>query len=334
MKDMNFPAEICVKAQRMIDDRHKKAETQYENRRAEIERAAPEVSEVFRQAAGVSSELTRLIISKKGNFREQFERIKKNNTDAHHFIREILSAKGYPADYLEIKYTCPVCGDTGFTEEGLRCGCFTELAAKLSAEELNASANMPDCDFEHFSAGFYPKEKNDEGVIPFEKMQEIFNYCKNYAENFSLSSRSLLMLGKTGTGKTHLSLSVAKEVIKNGNTCVYGSVINFLRGIEKEHFGRAAADEDTFERLIACDLLILDDLGAENNSPFYESTTYNIINTRINLQKPVIISSNLSPSELGNKYNERIISRIFGVYKILRFYGNDIRQEKMLRGLV
>jgi len=82
--------------------------------------------------------------------------------------------------------------------------------------------------------------------------------------------------------------------------------------------------------LLDCDLLILDDLGSEHHTAFYESTLYNIINSRINMGKPVIISCNLSGEELSAVYNERIVSRLTCTYTILPFYGKDIRQQKML----
>lgn len=329
---MNYTPEICAKAQRIIDERHAAAASQLAYREAEIERSAPEIVEIRRQAASAVTQLSKLIISRNGNFSENFERIKKNNLEAQEYIRQILVSKGYPEDYLEIKYSCSNCRDTGYGDDGRRCSCFTELASRLASEELNKSANMPDCDFEHFDLSYYSRDLDGNGVVPYDKMSEVYRFCRIYAQQFSKSSQSLLMLGKTGIGKTHLSISIAKEVIKNGFTCVYGSVMNFLGEIEKEHFGRGEHGRDTMSSLIETDLLVLDDLGSENYTSFYESVLYNIINTRINLNKPTIISTNLTTDELSGKYNERILSRIFGVYILLRFYGRDIRQQRRLRG--
>ena len=82
--------------------------------------------------------------------------------------------------------------------------------------------------------------------------------------------------------------------------------------------------------LINTELLVLDDLGSEFSTPFYESVIYNIINTRINMGLPTIINTNLDTNELQKKYNDRIISRIFCVYKTLYCLGVDIRQIKRL----
>ncbi len=322
---MNYSPEISAKAQRIIDERRTKASLQLEERRKEIEKNAPEVLEIQRQAALAASELSKLIINHKNSFSESFSRIKKNNLDAQNYIREILSSKGYPEDYLDIKYHCSNCRDTGFDDNGTRCICFKELASSLSIEELNRSANMPECDFEHFKLSYYSEKPDPNGVRPYENMREVFRFCKRYAEGFSLKSGSLLMIGNPGLGKTHMSVSIAKEVLKKGYTCAYGSVQNYLIDIERERFGRGVPGKDTLSLLLSADLLVLDDLGSENCTQFTESVLYNIINTRINTSVPTIVNTNYSAAELRSKYNPRIISRLFGEYSKVNFYGQDIR---------
>lgn len=325
---MNYSPEICTKAQRIIDERRTKAEYQLENRRREVYGSAPEIIEIEKQAASAVTELSKLIISRRGNFSDSFERIKKNNLDARRYIKEVLSSHGYPEDYLEIKYSCSECSDTGFNANGRRCSCFTELAARLSVEGLNKSANMPDCDFDHFSLDYYSRAADANGVVPYENMKEVLRFCMRYAASFSASSGSLLLMGNPGLGKTHLSISIAKEVLRAGFTCAYGSIQNYLSDIEKEHFGRGEQGKDTLSVLMETDLLVLDDLGTENFTQFYESVLYNIINTRINTSRPTIVSTNFTPEELQKKYNGRIISRLFGVYSKVNFYGTDIRFER------
>lgn len=325
---MKFSPEICTKAQRIIDDRRSRAELQLENRRAEVYKNAPEVIEVEKQEANAAAEISKLIISRNGSFADNFEKIKKNNLDAHKFKREILSAHGYPEDYLEINYSCPICSDTGFEDSGKRCSCFVKIASQLAVEELNKSANMPDCDFDHFDLDYYSKTADLNGVVPYDNMREVLRFCMRYAADFSDYSRSLLLMGNPGLGKTHLSISIAKEVLKAGFTCAYGSIQNYLTEVEKEHFGRGEQGKDTLSILTTVDLLILDDLGTETSTQFYESMIYNIINTRINTSRPTIVSTNFSADELQKKYNSRIISRLFGEYSKVNFYGTDIRFER------
>ena len=79
------------------------------------------------------------------------------------------------------------------------------------------------------------------------------------------------------------------------------------------------------------DLLILDDLGTEFHKQFYQSTVYNIINTRMNRDLPTIISTNLNHNEISALYDERITSRIYTTYTCLHFVGQDVRVLKKSR---
>lgn len=322
--------EIRLKAINEIEKRRLAAENEHELRKREVLAAIPEIGEIESRLTQTASELSKLIIYRQGSSSDSFVRLRDNSIQAQKMIKLALTSKGYPEDYLDMHYRCSVCHDTGFLEFGGRCDCFKRLAARIAAEELNRTANMPEADFAHFSLDYY-RGVTINGVDCYEKMSQVLTFCIQYAESFSPSSQSVLMFGRTGTGKTHLSLSIAKEVMQKDFTVVYGSVMNFLRSIEKEHFGRSEENSDTLAVLLDCDLLVLDDLGSEHHTAFYESVLYNIINTRINLRKPVIVSSNLSISELSNAYNERIVSRLMCTYTTLAFYGKDIRQEKKFR---
>lgn len=323
-------SEIRQKANAEMERRKLRAENDAADRQREIYKKIPEIEEIRRMLAKTATELSRLIIGRKGNFEENFERLRKNNLDGAHMIAELLKANGYPEDYLEVHYRCNECHDTGFTDSGM-CDCMKRLINKIASEELNRSANLPNADFSHFNLDYYRGIVID-GIDCYSLMSKNLSFCIEYARHFKEGADSLLLIGKTGVGKTHLSMAIAKEVINNGYNVIYGSVINILRSIEKEHFGRAEESSDTLESVCACDLLIFDDLGSEHHTPFYESTLYNIINTRINTGKPMIISTNLSKEELASTYNERLISRIFCCCTILPFAGRDVRQLKRING--
>ena len=329
---MAFDKSIYEKAENEIKNRRMRAESDAEARAAEVYQKIPEIKEINVRLSQTSVELSKLILRNKGDFKENFEKLKTQNLQGQEMVRTLLKNGGYPADFLEPKYICEKCRDKGFYD-GQRCSCFEKLLTRFAVEKLNSEANMPDCDFEHFSLSYYKGITTDAGVDCYKKMSDNLNFCRQYAERFSTDSQSLFLLGKTGVGKTHISLSIAKEVVQKGYTAAYGSLLNYLRIIEKEHFGRSENPEtDTLQILINADLLILDDLGSEFRTSFYESVIYNIINSRINLGLPTIINSNLSITELQNNYNDRIISRLSSVYCMIPFVGDDIRQIKRLKG--
>ena len=313
-------------ALRIISTRRNSARTQQEERIQEIETRIPEVVEINRQLFRTSRNLLE-IIRDGGNVSEQVESLRRQNQQGQAMIRTLLEQHGYPADYLEWHYTCEKCQDTGFFQ-GKTCSCLTELVAKLSAEKLNQSVRFEQCSFENFSLDYYKGLHTENGGSCYNAMQRVLYFCREYARHFTPESPSILLFGKTGLGKTHLSLAIANQVLRRGYSVLYDSVINFLRQVEREHFGRASGDDDTLELLLSCDLLILDDLGTEFHSQFYQSTIYNIINTRMNRNRPTIISTNLNYDEISHQYDERITSRIYTNYNCYQFVGQDVRVLK------
>ena len=273
-----------------------------------------------------SIDLSRAIISGSNAIDKIIEDIKKKNLENQLMIKIMLKEFGYPEDYLKAKFTCPVCNDSGYVN-GSRCNCFNELIKKYTVDELNESCKIELHDFDEFNLGLYSNIPDDKsGIIPRERMNEIIIQCKNYVDTFSKDSCSLFFLGKTGLGKTFISSMIAKALIDKGFNVVFDSINNFLIRAENDHFGRS--NGNTVETILNADLVILDDLGSEFSTPFNNSTIYNIINTRINMGVPTIVSTNLSLSELNEKYDDRIISRLTGMYTPYRFFGTDIRQVK------
>ena len=99
-----------------------------------------------------------------------------------------------------------------------------------------------------------------------------------------------------------------------------------------QKFGRDEAERDV-ERVLNCDLLILDDLGTEMVTTFVQSALYQIINGRLLEKKSTIVSTNLMPEAIAQRYSGQIASRIEGEYQLLPFVGEDIRVLKKKRGL-
>lgn len=234
---------------------------------------------------------------------------------------KLLSEYGVNIYALSPDYNCKKCNDTGYVS-GKLCDCVKLLAKDTYYKALCEQMPIDKCKFSSFDISLYPNEDKA-------NMTDIFEFCKAYADDFSAESKSLLFLGRTGLGKTHLSLSIANVVIDKGFGVIYGSSQNFLNQIQDEAFGRSQGD--TLNALLDCDLLILDDFGTEFMSSYISTAIYNILNSRILRSIPTIISSNLSISEINSTYGERIMSRIIGNYVIKQFSGKDIRQIQMLR---
>ncbi len=318
-------SEIFDKTHAILSQRRAKAIAENDRRIAEINEKIPEIKEINDALYNTGKELIRIISEAKGaDVSEKIEQVKRNNLGAQEVAEQLLSANGYPSDYLAMNYSCPKCGDTGYIN-GIFCDCFNRLTAKLTTEALNQKAQLSLSSFNTFSLDFY---KGGD----YAAMERILSFTKNYAAQFSRNSESILIFGNTGLGKTHISLAIANEVLKKGYSVIYDSTMNILRDIEKEHFSHEKSTE-MLDLVCDVDLLILDDLGTEFESKFYNSAIYNIINSRLVKNLPTIINTNLDFSAISARYGGKIASRIITIYNCLEFKGDDIRLQKKQKSM-
>ncbi|MBQ2391603.1 MAG: ATP-binding protein [Clostridia bacterium] len=257
---------------------------------------------------------------------ESVKKASEKSLDLQRQRTEYLKENGIEEDDFNPDYSCKVCNDSGYVN-GKLCSCVMALAKKYAIDELNEDTPLSQCRFENFSLDYYSDEPLYGGPSARETMTKICGYTVNYADNFTPQSESLFFFGKTGVGKTHISLSIVNEVVKKGYNVIYMPLGKLLRKIENEYFGNSNSGE-TLNSAISCDLIVLDDLGTEFSTQFTNSTIYEIINSRILSGRPTIISTNLDVEEIEKKYSQRITSRIFGCYRLFEFVGEDIRTLK------
>ncbi len=322
---MRYGEEAYKRAQEELKRRRESAETLTWLRREEVLKKCPELTVVEEQMKCAVLEATSLL-GKDENIEKTIKKLRRQNLHAQKDREELLKLAGFPKNYLEQQYECPLCEDKGYVD-GRYCACHLNLLKKYACEELSRTSPSAACTFENFDLSFYPVKKDpDTGVKTRDWMKSVLNYCQNYADTFTLKSNNVHLCGRTGLGKTHLSLAIANAVTQRGYSVIYITAQNMLRRLEKEHFSRDL-EETSEEFYLDCDLLIIDDLGTEFQTSFSDSALYNIINSRILTGKPVIVNSNLSADELDKKYGERMASRI-GSYDLVTLRGSDIRQLK------
>lgn len=323
---MSYSKATLSKAAQILESRRNKAQRTQMARHLAVTEKLPVISKYESQLSETGLSVVKAI-GMGSDAKEYIEQLSQLNLAIQDKIKSILKENGYPEDYLETPFTCKECSDTGY-KCGYICECRKELLKQIAKEELAAVSTSDKCRFDNFSIEYYPDPTDSIlGVSPKKRMNEILEYCKCYAEDFDTESESLYMHGATGLGKTHLSLAIANVVAEKGYRVIYDTAQNLISSLEKEKFSYSGSNERENE-ILDCDLLIIDDLGSEFSTQFTVAAIYNIVNTRINRSKPVIISTNLNETELESKYTQRITSRIIGNYVSLLFLGKDIRQLK------
>lgn len=319
---MAYSKETYKKAEQELAQRRNRALAEREDRHRIAVESVPEILETEERMSAAGLATIKALGMGAVDAKEYIRKLSEINLNAQAQRRMFLKKAGFPEDWLDVHYSCPKCEDKGFVN-GIMCDCFKDLLKSLEYEKLCSKLPVGSCRFDNFKLDYYP---DGAGTSPRRRMESVLNYCKTYATDFSRRSPSLLLYGKTGLGKTHLSLAVAGKAVESGYGVIYTSAQNLFNKLEKEKFGRS--DGNTEETILDCDLLIIDDLGAEFTTQFTVSSLYNIINSRELEGKPTIISTNLTPEQLTSTYSERIASRILSNFVMLYFDGLDIRQIK------
>lgn len=247
--------------------------------------------------------------------------------------KQLLVQSGYPADYLQLTFSCPDCQDTGFIGNE-KCHCFKQSMVDLLYSQSNIREVLKKENFDTFDMRYYSTQKDRRlGISPRENMQSVVNTCRDFISQFDSQDRNLLLYGDTGVGKTFLTNCIARELLDTSHTVIYLTAFHLVDILQDNTFGSDDLDdsgENMFGYILDCDLLIIDDLGTELNNSFITSQLFLCINERLLARKSTIISTNLSLDELQNEYSERIFSRLVSNYEILLILGDDIRIKKAI----
>lgn len=249
--------------------------------------------------------------------------------------RVLLKSGGYPADYLELRYECQDCRDTGYID-GRKCHCFRQREINLLYSQSNIKEVLKHENFDTFSYEYFDDEKIDgrSGKTSKEYMKQVVSICRSYVDSFAGRKDNLLFTGKTGLGKTFLSNCIAKELIERSYSVVYLPAVEMFDIFSIDRFNRDSTEEDRdrSQFLLECDLLIIDDLGTELINTFTTSQLFYVVNERLARKKGTIISTNLPVNEMRDEFTDRVMSRIMSQYTVIPLYGEDIRIQKKFKG--
>lgn len=324
---MSYPRENYIKVKQLLAQRRQRANDTFEAHRTELCEKYPAIASVEQALSATGLNIYAEALKGQDGLEERIARLQKENGELIAARESLLKQYGYPTDYLDIVYVCPLCRDEG-SINGRMCSCMRKELTMLGFETSGIGKLIKKQSFETFDLSYYSFNKE-----VYKQMERTLSDCRQYAEEFSGSGDpSLFFAGGTGLGKTHLCTSIAKRVIERGFDVVYETAANIFSGFEQERFNRSYRDEseNKTDRYFGCELLIIDDLGTELSNQFTVSVLYNLINTRHNADKSMIINTNLSKEDLMNRFEQRIYSRLAGEFIAMRFSGRDIRMQKII----
>ena len=175
------------------------------------EEKIPRLAEIRREIANLGLKKARLILgADQGEDFDLAATIKSLGDER----RTLLEKEGFPPDYLELHYDCPVCKDTGFVN-GEKCACFRKAAVDLLYTQSNIRDILDKENFASFTFQYYSSDFQDpgSGITALEAAHQAYDKAWDFINCFQKDFNNLMIYGDTGVGKTFLTHCIAKELL-------------------------------------------------------------------------------------------------------------------------
>jgi DNA replication protein DnaC len=266
-----------------------------------VNKKIPRVAEIDREIFQCGMENTKRIFKNPDKADEYNRDFKENLRKLENEKSNLLKVNGISADYNKYKYKCENCSDTGYDKDGKKCQCFKQKLINAAYSVSNIEETIKTQNFDTFSFDYYSKDVGENGVSVYDNMTKIYNNCKRFCDNFD-----------------------------NETMVIYIRATKLFSINEDYKFGRNT-DRSVIDNIYKADLLIIDDLGTEPFNKNNLAFLFDVINERTANNKKIIINTNLQISEITKMYSMRFTSRLYEYFMMYKFYGEDIRIQKLRR---
>ncbi len=211
-------------------------------------------------------------------------------------LKNAVFAAKLDRNVIEPPCRCKLCNDTGIIN-GKYCKCVIKRVINSESENLV----LPQTDFTE-------AQKTAPKAI-----SKVYGAARKYIDEYQSGAKPFFIIaGSSGTGKTVLASAIATEFMKNGASAVTVSAFDFVKRA-KDYHTQFAIDNynDLFTPMLDCDVLVIDDLGTETMlKNITREYLYTVINERWLRKKHTVVTSNLKPEALIDRYGEAIFSRL------------------------
>ena len=323
---MAYSAEVVKRARARLAQAKEDRESENRQHLAEAYARVPRIKEIDLQLRRTMAQAAQAAFLQGSDGRDMLEQVRNSNLELQQ-ERAILAMEYFEPGYLDESPICDSCGGSGYIGSTM-CECLLELCRQEQKREVSILSGSKDA-FNQFRLDYYPDRPDPKyGASPRVIMDRNFKICRSYALNFDLNAGNLLFVGGTGLGKTFLSACIARTVADRGFSVVYETSNHLFSKLEQAKFNPSEESRREAAKFLDCDLLIIDDLGTEMPGQFVTAALYSLLNDRILMGKPMVISTNLNVEEMSRRYSPQIASRLQGGFLGLTFVGEDIRVLK------
>jgi len=293
-------------------------------RRTAILQAHPRLAEL----EGEVSRALRLFVAGQGEGQAVEEAREKRAL----YLRE----HGLPQDYAEPRWSCAECQDESYVG-GRPCHCRQQAELVHILGNSGLPPKLRAQTFARFDLSWYSRSAMTPlGVSERHCASDALQTCQTFVASImeGQARSGLFISGDPGLGKTFLLSSICNSLLAARVPTLYVVFCDLIAAI-KDTFnseGSGTTESRIMSAAREAEVLLLDDLGAEQVTEFVTNRLFDIVNYRCNHQKPLVVSSNLKVQEIGRLYDERIASRLWEMCEVVTLYGEDIRIQQKRRG--
>ena len=234
--------------------------------------------------------------------------------------------------------TCTHCGGVGFVRQSLPldhpefgralpCRCVTEESRETRLARLQRYSNLGPLTrltFDNLSR--FGHDTDPRG-------RDTYQHCVESAEAFAQEPQGwLVLVGPSGCGKTHIAAAVANRCLELGTPALFVVVPDLLDHLRAAYKPDADVSYDQlFEQVRNAPVLVLDDLGTQNATPWAEEKLFQIINHRYNARLPTAVTTNVPLRKTDDRFRTRLTDTGFAkVFEIGQSKGVDYQNLNMV----
>jgi DNA replication protein DnaC len=243
---------------------------------------------------------------------------------------------------------CELCGGTGFVQvppneryphgAAALCACRERIARRRKLQQLMALSGLDEETLRRWTFDTFDPDAAQADAGGKAHLAQVKALCEAFARS---PQGWLVLCGPYGCGKSHLAYAVAGAYLRARRAVYVSTVPDLLDTLRRSFDGKNGGEsfERRFDLVRDAELLVLDDLGAQNDTPWAAEKLYQILDHRYRRRLPLLVTTNANLYAPQGRIEPRILSRILdganladGFSRVVLLRAGDYRRRGASQG--